>query len=117
MKHHSAQREYWRSLEHLADNGELSKFSEGEFSTYDPDGMIKLPDVTRRGFMKLISASMALAGLTLSGCRRWPEEHLAPYTSNPKDRVPGMPERYATVMEIGGVAQPLLVTAFDGRPI
>ena len=31
--------------------------------------------------------------------------------------MPGVPEQYATAMEIGGVAQPLLVTSFDGRPI
>ena len=60
---------------------------------------------------------MALAGLTLSGCRRWPEEKLAPYSTNPRGRMPGVPEQYATAMELGGVAQPLLVTSFDGRPI
>ena len=60
---------------------------------------------------------MALAGLTLSGCRRWPEEKLAPYSTNPRGRIPGVPEQYATAMEVGGVAMPLLVTSYDGRPI
>ena len=117
MKHHSAQRDYWRSLEHLAGDPQVQRFATDEFPGYDPDGMITLPPVTRRRFMKLIGGSMALAGLTLSGCRRWPEEKLAPYTSNPKNRMPGVPEQYATVMEVAGVAQPLLVTSFDGRPI
>ena len=79
--------------------------------------LLKMPALTRRRFMKLASASMAFAGLALTGCRRWPQEKLAPYTSNPPNRVPGVPEQYATVMEINGVASPLLVTSFDGRPI
>src|SRR5205807_419913 len=72
---------------------------------------------SRRGFLGLMGASMALAGLTLGGCRRWPEERLAPYASNVRDRLPGVPEQYATAMELGGVAGGLLVTSFDGRPI
>jgi MoCo/4Fe-4S cofactor protein with predicted Tat translocation signal len=117
MKHHATQREYWRSLEHLAQTPEVMALTEKEFGAYDPDEMMKLPPVTRRRFVQLMGASMALAGLTLSGCRRWPEEKLAPYTSNPKNRIPGVPEQYATVMQIGGVAAGLLVTSFDGRPI
>ena len=78
MKHHSAQREYWRSLEHLANTPEIQRFASNEFASYDPDGMLSMPSLTRRRFMKLMGASMALAGLTLSGCRRWPEENLAP---------------------------------------
>ncbi|MDP9173039.1 MAG: TAT-variant-translocated molybdopterin oxidoreductase [Planctomycetota bacterium] len=117
MKHHSTQREYWRSLEDLAQTSEVRQLTEHEFASYDPDGLIKMPEMTRRRFMSLMGASMALAGITLSGCRRWPEEKLAPYTSNPKNRIPGVPEQYATVMELGGVAVPLLVSSFDGRPI
>jgi MoCo/4Fe-4S cofactor protein with predicted Tat translocation signal len=117
MKHHSVQREYWRSLEHLANTPEMRQLAENEFASYEPDGMISMPPLTRRRFMQLVGASMALAGLTLSGCRRWPEEKLAPYTSNPKNRIPGVPVQYATIMELGGIGVPLLVTSFDGRPI
>jgi MoCo/4Fe-4S cofactor protein with predicted Tat translocation signal len=117
MKHHSRQRDYWRSLEHLANTPEVQLIAEKEFTSYDPDGMSSMSSVTRRRFMKLMGASMAMAGLTLTGCRRWPQEKLAPYTSNPVNRTPGAPEQYATVMELAGVAKPLLVTSFDGRPI
>jgi molybdopterin-containing oxidoreductase family iron-sulfur binding subunit len=117
MKHHSAQRDYWRSLAHLADAPEVREAAQKEFASYEPDELLKMSGVTRRKFMKLASASMAFAGLALSGCRRWPQEKLAPYTSNPAGRMPGVPEQYATVMEINGVASPLLVTSFDGRPI
>src|SRR4051794_40332811 len=106
--------EYWKSLEQLAESPEVIDKISKEFPGYDPDQVVSL---SRRRFVQIMGASMALAGLTLSGCRRWPKESLAPYSSNPRDRVPGIPEQYATVYEIGGVAQPLLVTSYDGRPI
>jgi molybdopterin-containing oxidoreductase family iron-sulfur binding subunit len=107
--------QYWRSIAHLADSPQMREMISKEFPGYDVDDMISAS--SRRGFLKFAGASMALAGLTLSGCRRWPEEKLAPYSTNPRGRVPGVPEQYATAMEVGGVAQPLLVTSFDGRPI
>jgi molybdopterin-containing oxidoreductase family iron-sulfur binding subunit len=64
-----------------------------------------------------MGASLGLAGLTGSGCIRVPEEKLAPYAHRPHNRMPGVPVSYATAMEIGGIAQGLLVTSYDGRPI
>jgi molybdopterin-containing oxidoreductase family iron-sulfur binding subunit len=73
------------------------------------------PLATRRDFL----ASMGALGLTglAAGCIRMPEERLAPYAHRPASRKPGVPVQYATAMEIGGVAQGLLVTCVDGRPI
>jgi molybdopterin-containing oxidoreductase family iron-sulfur binding subunit len=62
-----------------------------------------------------MGASLALAGA--SGCIRMPEEKLVPYAHRPPSRTPGEPVRYATAMEIGGIAQGLLVTSYDGRPV
>ncbi|MBA2708706.1 MAG: molybdopterin oxidoreductase, partial [Gemmatimonadaceae bacterium] len=53
----------------------------------------------------------------LSGCRRWPEENLVPQTSDPEGRIPGLPEVYATTMELSGVGVGLLAVSYDGRPI
>ncbi len=106
--------EYWQSLEQLAASPETIERISKEFPGYDPEQIVSL---SRRRFMQIMGASMALAGLTLSGCRRWPKENLAPYSSNPRDRIPGVPEQYATVYEIGGIAQGLLVSSYDGRPI
>src|SRR4051812_28706175 len=106
--------EYWQSLEQLAESPEMIERISKEFPSYDPDQIVSL---SRRRFMKLMSASMALAGITLTGCRRWPKENLAPYSSNPRERTPGVPELYATVYEIGGVGHGLMVTSYDGRPI
>ncbi|MDB5290199.1 MAG: molybdenum binding protein [Phycisphaerales bacterium] len=114
IKHHATGIEYWRSLEQLADTPEVREALGKEFAGYDSDTILSS---TRRGFLKLMAASMALAGVTLTGCRRWPKEQLAPYSSNPRDRMPGVPEQYATAWELSGVASGLLVTSYDGRPI
>jgi len=106
--------EYWRSLEQLADGPEVRRLMAEEFPGYDPDAV---RSISRRRFMKLMGASMALAGIGLSGCRRWPQEKLAPYAVRPPGTIEGVSEQYATIMELGGVAHPLLVTSFDGRPI
>jgi len=70
---------------------------------------------SRRQFLQLMGASLGLAGM--AGCIRMPEEKLAPYAHRPPSRTPGDPVSYATAMEIGGIAQGLLVTSYDGRPI
>jgi MoCo/4Fe-4S cofactor protein with predicted Tat translocation signal len=67
-------RRYWRSLDELADTPEFKQWLEREF----PSGASELTDpVSRRHFVKIMSASMMLAGLGVlgSGCRR-PEEKL-----------------------------------------
>ena len=109
-------RTYWASFEHLAESPEIADALDKEFGSYDPAEMVSLP---RRRFMKYVAASMALAGVAMgtSGCRRWPKEVIAPYASKPKDRVPGVPELYATSWELGGVGVGLLASSFDGRPV
>ncbi|HEV2690231.1 MAG TPA: TAT-variant-translocated molybdopterin oxidoreductase, partial [Bryobacteraceae bacterium] len=114
IKHHVSGMQYWRSLEQLADGPEVRELIDKEFPGYDPEN---IQSASRRSFLKIMGASLALAGVTLTGCRRWPKERLAPYSSNPRDRMPGVPEQFATVWELGGVAVGLLVTSVDGRPI
>jgi molybdopterin-containing oxidoreductase family iron-sulfur binding subunit len=108
---------YWRDLEQLAESPAIDELLAQEFPGYDPAAMLSAGGASRRRFLKLMGASLAMAGLTLTGCRRWPKEHLAPYSTNPSGRMPGVPEQYATAWEFAGVAQPLLVTSYDGRPI
>ena len=105
---------YFRSV------GELSRALDagGEFGPYSPEEMrSETGKTSRRGMLKLMAASMALAGLTAAGCRRWPKEVLAPFANAPRGRVPGIPEYYATGWELGGYGQGLLAASFDGRPI
>ncbi len=68
---------------------------------------------TRRQFIQLMGASMAMAGLT--ACRK-PIETIVPYVRQPEDRVEGVPVQYATSMPFRGTLRPLLVESFDGRP-
>ncbi|MEZ0267785.1 MAG: TAT-variant-translocated molybdopterin oxidoreductase, partial [Phycisphaerae bacterium] len=106
---------YWRSLNQLAETPEVRALIEQEFPNYNPT---ELATTSRRKLLKIMGASMALAGLGLTGgCRRWPKEKLAPHTTSQGNHTPGQVEHYATAMEVGGVAQPLLVASFDGRPI
>ena len=64
--------QYFRSAEAMADSAQLQEWAEREF----PAGAAELTTAeTRRDFMKLMSASLALAGFGLTGCRR-PTEHI-----------------------------------------
>ncbi len=103
---------YWRSLDHLADTPEFRQWVEREF----PSGAGELTDpVTRRHFMKIMSASFLLAGIGLSGCRR-PEEKILPFGKAPENYIHGAPQFFATAMPTRGSAVPLVVKASDGRP-
>ncbi len=100
----------WRSLAQFEAGPEAEAPTMREFAPGD----LEPPQVDRRRFLQLLGASAGLAGAT--SCR-WQESKILPFAHRPEGRVPGVPEYYATQMELGGVAQPLLVTAFDGRPI
>ena len=104
---------YWRSLDQLAETPEFRKWVEREF----PAGASELTDpVTRRHFVKIMSASFMLAGVGLTGCRR-PEEHIYPFGKMPENYIHGVPQYYATAMPNRGSAIPLLAKSHDGRPI
>ncbi len=115
LSEHLRGREYWRSLEHLAGTPEVQAQLESEFPGYDPEEMKN--GISRRSFLGLMSAALGLAGLTLTGCRRWPVEQLRPFAYRPPGIMPGVPLHYATIMEMGGVATGLVVKSYDGRPI
>ena len=105
---------YWRSLGELSDTPEFRQWLEREF----PPGAAELngDEWSRRDFLKLMGASMALAGVGLTSCRR-PELHLVPFTKNVEWTIPGKFLYYATAMprRTGGI--PLIATTVDGRPI
>jgi MoCo/4Fe-4S cofactor protein with predicted Tat translocation signal len=103
--------EYWRSLEELAGSTDFQEALHHEF----PKGASEWVDsVSRRGFLKVMGASMALAGMT--GCVKLPLEPIVPYVRQPEDVIPGRPMFYATAMTLGGYASPLLVESHLGRP-
>jgi molybdopterin-containing oxidoreductase family iron-sulfur binding subunit len=107
-------RAYWRGLDDLADTPEFREHLEREF----PSGASELLDGSRRTFLKLMGAGLALAGaVTIPGCRR-PDHKILPYSKNvPEDVIPGKAVYYATSMCLpGGGAEGLLVECHEGRP-
>ena len=102
---------YWRSLGELADTPEFREYLHREFPEQasewnDPKG--------RRDFLKLMSASLALAGV--GACTKQPTEAIIPYVRQPEDVVPGRPLFFASAIVHRGYAQPVLVESHMGRP-
>jgi molybdopterin-containing oxidoreductase family iron-sulfur binding subunit len=103
---------YWRSLDQLADTPEFHQWVEREF----PAGASEFSDpVSRRHFVKIMSASFLLAGMGLAGCRR-PAEKILPFGKAPEGYIHGVPQFFATAMPDRGGAIPLVARSNDGRP-
>jgi Fe-S-cluster-containing dehydrogenase component len=104
---------YWKTLTELADGadsvGSSDEFPTPHDQTIDP--------LSRRGFFRLMGASMALAGVAGPGCQRYEREEIVPLARRPEDQVPGVPLQYASVFELAGWGQPLVVSSYEGRPI
>jgi MoCo/4Fe-4S cofactor protein with predicted Tat translocation signal len=105
-------RKLWRSLDELADTPEFRAAVEKEFPSAAPEW---IDPVSRRGFLKLMGASMALAGL--AGCTKQPDETIYPYVKAPEDLVLGNPMYFATAHPFPTGAVPLLVKSSEFRPI
>ena len=103
--------EYWRSLEELAGSPDFQEMLHREF----PKGASEwLDSVSRRGFLKLMGASLAMAGMT--ACTKQPLEPIVPYVKQPEEVVPGRPLFFATAFTLGGYASPILVESHLYRP-
>jgi molybdopterin-containing oxidoreductase family iron-sulfur binding subunit len=103
-------REYWRSLDELAGSEDFVAWLKAEF----PRQAEALEHVDRRQFMKLMGASLALAGL--GACTTQPPEKIVPYVKPPEELVPGDPVYFATAMPLLGTLTGLLVESHVGRP-
>src|SRR5271168_4170986 len=111
MKNHSEStsapangRLYWRGLDELAETPEFREWVGREF----PEGASEMADpVSRRNFVKLMSASFMLAGLGMgaAGCRR-PEANLLPFGKAQQNYTFGVPMFYATAMPTRSGAVP-----------
>ena len=104
-------RDYWRSLEEIAASDGFEEFLHREFPRqasewHDGEG--------RRDFLKVMGASLALAGL--GACTKQPTEYIMPYVNQPENYYPGKPQFYATAFTLGGYATGILVESHEGRP-
>src|SRR5947207_15925590 len=88
-------KKYWRSLGEYSNTPQFREWLEREF----PAGAsgISEDEWSRRDFMKLMGASMALAGLGLTSCRR-PEMHRVPFTKRAGWTIPGKCLYYPTAL-------------------
>ncbi len=107
-----ARLDHWRSLEEYADSPECREWLEREFA---PMASEWEDAVSRRRFLKLMGASLALAGL--GACTRQPLEKIVPYVTQPVGMVPGEPLHFATSLTLGGFARGALIESREGRPV
>ena len=105
-------KKFWRSLDELSDTPEFRAAVEKEFPSAAQEW---IDPVSRRGFLKLMGASMALAGL--AGCTKQPDEEIYPYIKAPEQLVLGKPMYFATAHPFPTGAVPLLVKSSEFRPI
>ena len=103
--------QYWRSLGELNQTDDFKAKAAEDLAESLPEDF---SGVSRRRFMQLTGASMALAGV--SSCR-WQNEKILPFASRPANRIPGKAVHYASALERGGYGHGVSVTSYDGRPI
>lgn len=106
----SGSKRFWSSLEELIDEKGFRELLGAEF----PEVSSMFDDPGRRQFLKLMGASLLLAGLT--GCGEGKSDHALPYVNQPDNIVPGVPRYYATGVLFEGYIQPIIATTYAGRP-
>jgi MoCo/4Fe-4S cofactor protein with predicted Tat translocation signal len=111
-------RRFWKNLDELADTPEFHELMREEFPRQA--GSVSstnewVDSVSRRGFLKVMGASLTLAGL--AGCTKQPDEPIFPYIKQPEDLVLGKPMYFATAYPFPTGAIPVLVKSDSFRPI
>jgi molybdopterin-containing oxidoreductase family iron-sulfur binding subunit len=103
---------FWRSLAEIAETPAFDDLLRHEFpagaDVWEGDA------AGRRNFLKLMGASLALAGL--AGCTKQPEERILPFARTPEETIPGTPLYFASAVTLGGYADGVLVESHMGRP-
>lgn len=102
---------YFKGIEHAQSESQTRPWLDDEFPHRK-----SIPDIDRRGFLKLMGGTLALAGLTSVGCRNLPETKIVPFVNGPEGANPGEGIPFATIATVGGYATGLLVMTHDGRP-
>ncbi|MGC2200303.1 MAG: TAT-variant-translocated molybdopterin oxidoreductase [Stellaceae bacterium] len=105
-------RNYWRSLEELAETPEFAAIVEREVPRFRD----VLGAIDRRRFLQLMAASMALGGLSACGPEENPRQ-LLPYVEQPPGIVPGRSRYYATATTNDGYATGVLIAHQMARPV
>ena len=105
---------FWKNLDELADTPAFQELMQEEFPRQASAGEW-VDAVSRRGFLKVMGASFAMAGL--AGCTKQPDEPIFAYVKQPEDLVLGKPMYFATSHPFPTGAVPVLVKSDAFRPI
>ncbi len=108
----AAPRDYWRSLQELAEEPGFAELVEQEAPRFRE----MLGPLDRRNFLRLMAASMALGGLSACGPETNPRQ-LLPYVVQPPGIVPGRSQYYATATTTEGYATGVMVAHQMARPV
>ncbi|MEP7009403.1 MAG: TAT-variant-translocated molybdopterin oxidoreductase [Acidobacteriota bacterium] len=105
----------WRSLDELAATPTFQDWLHREFPRQASEWLENPADgLSRRNFLQLSGASLALAGL--AGCTKQPVEKVVPYVNMPEGMIPGRPMYFATTITQGGYGVGVIAESHEGRP-
>jgi molybdopterin-containing oxidoreductase family iron-sulfur binding subunit len=102
---------YWRSLDELKGTPQFWDKVHREFPRYASQWT---DDLSRRNFLKVMGASLALVGS--AGCFKKPEQEIVPYVQQPQLITPGVSLHFATALPMFGCARGVVVRSDEGRP-
>ncbi|MHB1686168.1 MAG: TAT-variant-translocated molybdopterin oxidoreductase [Ignavibacteriaceae bacterium] len=108
---------YWQSFKELYNDISFTETKNREFQkgVKDEFDVAKLPGVSRRKFLALVSASAALAA---AGCADYRGNgEIIPYTTKPEEITLGKPNYYASTYIENGQEYGILIKTREGRPI
>jgi MoCo/4Fe-4S cofactor protein with predicted Tat translocation signal len=105
-------KKFWRTLDELAKTQSFENAVHREFPHLASEWK---DEPSRRNFLKLMSASLALAGLSACTLRKT-EEKIVPYVNAPEDVIPGRPMFFASTMPWAGYGKGVIVESHEGRP-
>src|SRR4051812_28902878 len=109
----SGELKMWRSLDELAQTPAFQEMVGREF----PDAAGEWDDeASRRTFLKVMGASLALAGIGVGGCVKPTTEQIVPYVRQPEEMTPGTPLYFATALTFRGYGRGIVAESHEGRP-
>ena len=98
---------YWKSLKNISSEEDYNRFLKQ--SDHNEDN-----GLSRRNFLSLIAASVALAGL--EGCKK-PVQKIIPYVEAEIGTIPGIPKYYASTIPWKNNALGVVIENHDERPV
>jgi molybdopterin-containing oxidoreductase family iron-sulfur binding subunit len=110
-------KDLWKSIEDYNDNPEVIKLKSNEFmeGVTDDFDESKLPGLSRKKFIALLSASTAFAATACTDYRDKGE--IVPYNKRPEETLPGKANYYASTCTGCSQSCGILIKTREGRPI